>query len=192
MLFTGLYNKAMGWAAHPHAERYLVGVSIFESIFFPLPTALMLIPMVLAKPNKAVRLATIATVMSVLGGMFGYFLGYVAISAIEPLIYDVGWGEKYQTAQSWFAEYGVWAVVIAAFTPIPFKLFTISAGALSMAFLPFVLASLLGRTAHFFLVALLMAWAGPKMEPVVRRYIEWLGWAVIILSIIAYVLHQNG
>ncbi|MDH5485641.1 MAG: DedA family protein, partial [Gammaproteobacteria bacterium] len=120
MLFTGLYNKTMGWAAHPHAERYLVGVSIFEAIFFPLPTALMLIPMVLAKPNKAVRLATIATVMSVLGGMFGYLLGYLAISAIEPLIYDVGWGDKYQTAQDWFAEYGVWAVVIAAFTPIPF------------------------------------------------------------------------
>ena len=181
----------MEWAAHPHAERYLVGVSIFEAIFFPLPTALMLIPMVVSKPNKAVRLATIATVTSVLGGVVGYFLGYVAITAIEPWIQAVGWWDKYEIAQSWFAEYGVWAVVIAGFTPIPFKLFTVSAGALSMAILPFILASLIGRSAHFFLVALLMAWAGPKMEPMVRRYIEWLGWGVILVAVIAYVLHQN-
>lgn len=191
MLFSGLYNRAMEWAAHPHAERYLVGVSIFEAIFFPLPTALMLIPMVVSKPNKAVRLATIATVTSVLGGVVGYFLGYVAITAIEPWIQAVGWWDKYEIAQSWFAEYGVWAVVIAGFTPIPFKLFTVSAGALSMAIFPFIMASLIGRSAHFFLVALLMAWAGPKMEPMVRRYIEWLGWGVILVAVIAYVLHQN-
>lgn len=191
MLFSGLYNRAMGWAAHPHAERYLVGVSICESIFFPLPTALMLIPMVVSKPNKAVRLATIATVTSVLGGILGYLLGYVAITAIEPWIQAVGWWDKYEIAHNWFAEYGVWAVVIAGFSPIPFKLFTVSAGALSMAIFPFILASLIGRSAHFFLVALLMAWAGPKMEPMVRRYIEWLGWGVILVAVIAYVLHQN-
>ncbi len=191
MLFKSLYHRAMEWAAHPHAERYLVGVSVFEAIFFPLPTALMLIPMVVSKPNKAVRLATIATVTSVLGGVVGYFLGYVAIAAIEPWIHAVGWWDKYEIAQSWFAEYGVWAVVIAGFTPIPFKLFTVSAGALSMALLPFVIASLIGRSAHFFLIALLMAWAGPKMEPMVRRYIEWLGWGVILVAVIAYVLHQN-
>lgn len=191
MLFSGLYHRAMGWAAHPHAERYLVGVSIFEAIFFPLPTALMLIPMVVSRPNKAVRLATIATVTSVLGGIVGYYLGYIAITAIEPWIQAVGWWDKYEIAQNWFAEYGVWAVVIAGFTPIPFKLFTVSAGALSMALFPFILASLIGRSAHFFLVALVMAWAGPRMEPVVRRYIEWLGWGVILAAVIAYVLHQN-
>ena len=191
MIFGGLYNKCMQWAAHPHAERYLIGVSVFESIFFPLPTALMLAPMVVAHPNKAVRLATIATVMSVLGGLFGYFLGHVAIAAIEPWIRDLGWWGKYMTAQQWFGEYGVWAVVIAGFTPIPFKLFTVSAGALSMALLPFTLAAIAGRAAHFFLVALLMAWAGPKMEPVVRKYIEWLGWAMVLLVAIAYAVHQS-
>ncbi len=191
MIFGGLYNKCMQWAAHPHAERYLIGVSIFESIFFPLPTALMLAPMVVAHPNKAVRLATITTIMSVLGGLFGYFLGYVAITAIEPWIHELGWWAKYMTAQQWFGEYGVWAVVIAGFTPIPFKLFTVSAGALSMALLPFTLAAIAGRAAHFFLVALLMAWAGPKMEPVVRKYIEWLGWATVILVAIAYAVHQS-
>ena len=82
-------------------------------------------------------------------------------------------------------------MVIAGFTPIPFKMFTISAGALAMALGPFILASLLGRAGHFFMVALLMAWAGPKMEPLVRRYIEWLGWAVVMVAVIAYVLHRN-
>lgn len=191
MIFTGLYNRCMIWAAHPHAERYLVGVSVFEAIFFPVPTALMLIPMVVSKPNKAMRLATLATVTSVLGGLFGYLLGYLAIAAVEPWIHQLGWWEKYMIARSWFDEYGIWAVAIAGFTPIPFKMFTISAGALSMALLPFLLASLLGRSAHFFLIAMLMAWAGPKMEPTVRRYIEWLGWGVILIAIIAYVLHRS-
>lgn len=190
MIFTGLYNRCMVWAAHPHAERYLVGVSVFEAIFFPIPTALMLIPMVVARPAKALRFSTVAMVTSVLGGMVGYLLGYVAISAIEPWILEVGWGDKYQTAQEWFGIYGMWAVVIAAFSPIPFKLFTISAGALSMSFGLFVLAAIIGRSAHFYLIGLTMAWAGPKMEPVVRKYIEWLGWAVVLLAIVGYAIHR--
>ncbi len=191
MIFTGLYNRCMLWAAHPHAERYLIGVSVFEAIFFPVPTALMLIPMVISTPSKALRLAAIATITSVLGGLFGYLLGYLAIAAIEPWIHQLGWWDKYLIAQRWFDEYGIWAVVIAGFTPIPFKMFTISAGALNMALLPFFFASLVGRGAHFFLIALLMAWAGPKMEPMVRRYIEWLGWAVIVIAVVAYVLHSQ-
>ncbi len=191
MLFAGLYNRMMRWAAHPHAERYLVAVSVFESIFFPVPTALMVAPMAIAKPERAVRIATIATVMSVLGGVVGYYLGYFAITAIEPIIQDVGYWEKYLTAQRWFSEWGFWAVVIAGFSPIPFKLFTLTAGALSMAILPFILAAIVGRSAHFFLVALLMAWAGPKLEPVVRKYIEWLGWATVLLLAVFLYFHFN-
>lgn len=187
MIFSGIYNKVMQWAAHPHAERYLVGVSVFESIFFPVPTALMVAPMAVARPDRAVRIALIATTMSVLGGVFGYFLGYFAITAIEPLLHDVGYWDKYLTAQQWFAEWGFWAVVVAGFSPIPFKLFTLSAGALSMALLPFIFASIVGRSAHFFLVSLLMAWAGPKLEPTVKKYIEWLGWfTVAIVALLIY------
>ncbi len=189
MIFAGLYNKVMRWAAHPHAERYLVGVSIFESIFFPVPTALMVAPMAVAKPDHAIRIALIATSMSVLGGVIGYYLGFFAINAIEPILHDVGYWDKYMTAQRWFEEWGFWAVVVAGFSPIPFKLFTISAGALSMALLPFVLAAIVGRSAHFFLVSLLMAWAGPKLEPVVKKYIEWLGWATVLLIAIFIYLH---
>ena len=181
MLFAGIYNKVMQWSAHPHAERYLIGVSIFESIFFPVPTALMVAPMAVARPERAVRIAFIATAMSVLGGVFGYYLGYFAISAIEPLLQDFGYWDKYMTAQRWFAEWGFWAVVIAGFSPIPFKLFTLSAGALSMALVPFVLAAIVGCSAHFFLVALSMAWAGPRLEPLVKKYIEWLGWLTVAI-----------
>ncbi|MFW2374852.1 MAG: YqaA family protein [Gammaproteobacteria bacterium] len=181
----------MQWAAHPHAERYLVGVSVFEAIFFPVPTALMLIPMVVAKPHKVFRLVTLTTVMSVLGGLVGYLLGYLAISAIEPWIHSFGWWDKYMIAHNWFDQYGVWAVAIAGFTPIPFKLFTVSAGALSMALFPFFLAALLGRSAHFYLIGYLVAWAGPRMEPMVRRYVEWLGWSVVVLAISIYVFQNQ-
>lgn len=191
MLFTGLYNRTMELAAHPHAERYLAGVSIIEAIFFPVPTALMMVPMVIAKPHKVLRFASLATVTSVLGGIIGYLLGYLAISSIEPWIHAMGWWDNYMTAHNWFMEYGFWAVVIAGFTPIPFKVFTLSAGALHMAILPFILAALVGRAGHFFVIGLAMAWAGPKMEPVVRRYIEYLGWAIIVLAVIAYVIHQG-
>lgn len=187
MIFAGLYNSTMRWSAHPHAERYLAAVSMFESIFFPVPTALMVAPMAIATPQRAVRIAIIASVMSVIGGVIGYYLGYFAISAIEPILHDVGYWDKYMTAQNWFEQWGFWAVVVAGFSPIPFKLFTLSAGALSMALLPFVLASIVGRAAQFFLVALLMAWAGPKLEPVVKKYIEWLGWlSVLIVALVIY------
>ncbi len=181
MIFSGIYNRMMMWAAHPHAERYLIGVSILESIFFPVPTSLMVAPMVIARPDRAVRIALIATTMSVLGGIIGYYIGYFAINAIEPILHDVGYWNTYMVAQNWFTEWGFWAVVIAGFSPLPFKVFTLTAGALSMAILPFVLAAIIGRAAHFFMVALLMAWAGPKLEPVVKKYIEWLGWLTVLL-----------
>ena len=94
------------------------------------------------------------------------------------------------TAHAWFLEWGFWAVVVAGFSPIPFKLFTISAGALSMAILPFLLAALVGRAGHFFLVSLSMAWAGPKLEPVMRKYIEWVGWATVII-LVAYIVYET-
>lgn len=190
MIFAGLYKRCMQWAEHPHRERYLVGVSIFESFVFPVPTAMLMIPMVLATPDKAVRLATITTLMSVFGAVIGYLLGWGAMSLIEPWIDKMGWLDQLDVAREAFNHYGILAVGIGAFTPAPFKIFTITAGAMSMAFLPFVLVSLVGRAAHFFMFALLVAWAGPKMEPMIRKYIEWLGWGVVLLAIIGILVHN--
>jgi len=180
----------MQWADHPHRERYLVGVSVFESFIFPLPTALLMIPMVIATPDKAVRLATITTVMSVFGAVVGYLLGWGAMEMIEPWISKMGWLPQLELARAEFVTYGVLAVGIGAFTPAPFKIFTLTAGMLSMSFIPFILVSLVGRGAHFYMIALLMAWAGPKMEPVVRKYIEWLGWSVIVLAVAGLMIHK--
>lgn len=191
MIFAGLYNKTMSLAGHKHAEKYLAFISFIESIFFPIPTALMLAPMSVAKPDRAVRLAIIATVTSVAGGVLGYFVGAFAIELVEPVLVQVGYIDKYQLAVSWFQQWGFWAVMVAGFSPIPFKLFTLSAGALNMALIPFVLAALIGRAAHFFMVSLLMAWAGPKLEPSVRKYIEWLGWLSVVLLIVGYFVANN-
>jgi len=188
MMFARLYQNCMRLAAHRHAERYLAGISLIESIFFPVPTALMVAPMAVARPERAVPIALIATLTSVFGGIFGYLLGYYAIQLVEPLIQSAGYWDKYQIALQWFGIWGFWAVVVAGFSPIPFKLFTISAGALAMPLLPFLFAALIGRASQFFLVSLSMAWAGPKFEPVVLRYIEWLGWGSVALLVIVYLL----
>ena len=190
MIFAGLYNRCMQWADHPKRERYLVGVSVFESFVFPVPTALLMIPMVVATPDKWLRLATITTLMSVFGAVIGYLLGWGAMSVIEPWITQMGWLPKLELAREEFVKYGVLAVAIGAFTPAPFKIFTLTAGMLSMSFIPFLIVSLIGRGAHFYLIASLMAWAGPKMEPVVRKYIEWLGWAIIVIAVIGLIVHK--
>jgi len=180
-------------AAHKHAPRYLGGLSFAESSFFPIPPDVMLAPMCLAKPKAAWSYALVTTITSVLGGMLGYLIGYFALEAIEPWIYQTAYGAPYDRAQGWFEHWGVWVVFLAGFTPIPYKVFTISAGALSMSFLPFVLASFVGRGARFFLVAGLIKWLGPAVEPKLRHYIEVIGWSaagfIIILAILWEYLH---
>ncbi|MDX1334223.1 MAG: YqaA family protein [Gammaproteobacteria bacterium] len=192
-LFAPLYDWTLRMAAHKHAPRYLGGLSFAESSFFPIPPDVMLAPMCLAKPKAAWSYALVTTITSVLGGMLGYLIGYFALEAIEPWIYQTSYGAPYDRAQEWFEHWGVWVVFLAGFTPIPYKVFTISAGALSMSFLPFVLASFVGRGARFFLVAGLIKWLGPTVEPKLRHYIEVIGWSaaglIIILAILWEYLH---
>lgn len=189
-LFAGLYARAMRWAAHPHAPRYLAGLSFAESSFFPVPPDVMLIPMSAARPDQGLRFALLTTVASMLGGLFGYLVGWLAFDLIEPWIVQAGYGPSLAQAQTWFNEWGVWVVFVAGFSPIPYKLFTVSAGALSMALIPFLLASLVGRGARFFLVAGIVAWAGPRVEPLIRRYIEWLGWVTVLMLALAIAWYQ--
>jgi len=107
---------------------------------------------------------------------------------VEPLIVQMHWQEKFDIALNWFKDYGVWVVFLAGFSPIPYKVFTIGAGVLQMAFLPFLLASTIGRGARFFLVSALMKWGGAKMEAKLRQYIEILGWGLVVLIALAYFL----
>lgn len=190
-LFSSLYDRTMQWARHRHAQRYLAGLSFAESSFFPIPPDVMLAPMSLANPSRAVWFATITTVASVLGGMLGYLIGLFAFDVIEPILHSAGYYPKYLHAKEWFDEWGFWAVFVAGFSPIPYKVFTITAGVISMAVAPFILASLIGRGGRFFLVALLMAWGGERMEEILHKYIDRLGWLVVALAIIAVLIIRH-
>ncbi|MCF6353932.1 MAG: DedA family protein [Candidatus Polarisedimenticolaceae bacterium] len=187
-LFSPLYSRAMQWARHRHAQRYLAGLSFAESSFFPIPPDVMLAPMSLANPARAVWFATLTTIASVLGGLLGYLIGVFAFDMVEPLLHSAGYYPKYLQAKEWFDEWGFWAVFLAGFSPIPYKMFTITAGVISMALAPFIIASLIGRGGRFFLVALLMAWGGERMEEALHKYIDRLGWLTIVLAIIAVVI----
>lgn len=189
-IFSKIYDMAMRWATHPRASLYLMGLSFMEASFFPIPPDVMLAPMSLAKPDKAWRYASLATLFSTLGGLFGYLIGMFFIVLLLPFIHKVGYYPSYVTVESWFAHWGFWAMLIAGFTPIPFKLFTIAAGAAHMPLLPFVIAALLGRAGRFFLVASLMVLGGEKMEQFLRRYVDWIGWGVlVVLLLILYLYH---
>jgi membrane protein YqaA with SNARE-associated domain len=184
-LFGPLYEKVIAWARHPHAERYLGALSFAESSFFPIPPDVMLAPMCLADRARAWRFASITTITSLLGGIAGYAIGYFLFEAVEPWLHEAGYWDAYLTGKNWFDRYGVWAVFVAGFSPIPYKVFTISAGVAVLNFPGFVVASLIGRGARFFLVAGLVVAGGARMEALIPRYVERLGWAVVVIAVIA-------
>jgi len=187
-LFGALYDKVLQWAAHPRAPWFLGALSFAESSFFPIPPDVMLAPMALARPRSALRFALIATLMSVLGGLFGYAIGYFALELIKPLLHEFGYWPKYQEVHAWFTEWGFWVVLVAGFSPIPYKVFTIAAGAMSLNPVFFLLGSLVGRGGRFFAVAAVLAYGGKRVEPWLRRYIEGIGWASVVLLAGALVL----
>jgi len=183
-IFSPLYERAMRWARHRHAPWYLGGMSFAESSFFPIPPDVMLAPMCLAQPKRALSFATLTTLASVIGGIFGYLIGMFAFDVIEPALAGSAYYDKYLLAREWFDEWGFVAIFIAGFSPIPYKVFTITAGVIGMAFLPFIFASFVGRGARFYLVALLMAWGGQAMEEKLKRWVDWLGWLTVLLVVI--------
>ena len=182
-VFEPLYERVLGWASHPYAERYLAGLSFAESSFFPIPPDVMLAPMCLANRKKAWRFAAVTAIASLLGGIAGYIIGYYLFAAIEPWLHSMGYWPAYLRGKEWFDAWGVWAVLIAGFSPIPYKIFTITAGAAVLNFPAFVIASLIGRGARFFLVAGLIVAGGDRMESSLRTYVERIGWAVVLLTI---------
>ncbi|HEX6929757.1 MAG TPA: YqaA family protein [Gammaproteobacteria bacterium] len=187
-IFSVLYDKVLRWAAHPHAAWYLGALSFAESSFFPVPPDVMLAPMTLARPARAWQYATLTTLTSVAGGLLGYAIGYFALEAIEGLLHDWGYWENYIRAREWFDEWGFLAVFVAGFSPIPYKLFTISAGALAMNLPLFAVASVIGRGGRFYLVAGLIRFGGERMERKLREYIDIIGWVVVLLCLIGFVI----
>lgn len=189
-MFKTLYDKALACSRHKHAPKYLFGLSFAESSFFPVPPDVMLAPMALAKPEKALHYALLTTVASVMGGILGYCIGFFAFDSIAPWLQESSFWDKYLNAREWFNIWGFWAIFVAGFSPIPYKVFTIAAGALSMLFVPFILASFVGRGLRFFLVAVLLAWGGERLESVLRKYMDRIGWSVVGLIVLVITVHK--
>ena len=164
-----LYDSVLALAASRHAPWWLAVISFTESSFFPIPPDVLLIPMCLARPDRAWRLALICTISSVIGGAFGYFIGYALFEVIAtPVIQFYHYEAAFERFKAMYAEYGLWVILVKGFTPIPYKIVTIASGAASFDFVVFMLASLATRGARFFLVAGLLRLYG---EPV-RAFIE--------------------
>ncbi|SUT96222.1 YqaA family protein [Actinobacillus lignieresii] len=189
-LFGPIYDKTMEWSKHRFAGFWLSFVSFIEAIFFPIPPDVMLIPMSMGKPQKAMRYAIYTTIASVLGGIIGYFIGLYAFEWVQGLIADWGMQANFDKARSWFETWGVAVVFLAGFSPIPYKVFTICAGVMQMAFFPFVITAAISRFARFALVAKLSAWGGEKYAEKIRRSIELIGWGTIVAAALAYIAYQ--
>lgn len=190
-LFSALYDKVLSWSEHPRAKTILALLSFSESVIFPIPPDVMLAPMAMTQPDKAWRLAFLTTVSSAAGGVLGYFLGFWAFETVVlPAVETLGYESKLEIVKSWFATWGFWIVFIAGFSPVPYKLFTVTAGVMQIAFFPFLLASVISRGLRFYLVAWLLKTGGPKMAVKLREYVDRIGWSLVILLIVAYIVVQ--
>lgn len=167
------YNKILIWSEHPKAKHYLAFLSFIDASLFPISPLFMFIPMSYAKPKRAFSYAAITVISSLVGGALGYALGIFTFDIlIEPFIKWMGYTGYYQMSLQWFQNWGFFAIVIGCLSPmIPYKIFTIGAGVLQLNFWWFMLASLVGRTLRFFLIAAFIRWGGPKIEPYLRRTI---------------------
>ena len=167
-----IYEWVLRLGEHRHAPTALFGVSFAESSFFPIPPDVMLIPMILAERLKAWRFALICTIGSVLGGLFGYFIGATLYDVVgQPIVAFYGLEHKMDSFFEQYKLYGAAIVFMAGFTPIPYKVFTIASGVAGLSLPVFVLASLLSRGARFFLVATLLYFFGPTIRAFIERYL---------------------
>jgi membrane protein YqaA with SNARE-associated domain len=167
-----LYDWTMAKAAHPHAEGWLALIAFIEASFFPIPPHPLLGLMCLAEPRKALRFAVICTLGSVVGGLFGYVIGYFVYDLIgAQIIAALGLAEEFPVAACYLREYDVEAILIAGATPVPFKLLTITAGFIGMALVPFILASIAGRGLIFISVGVLFRVFGRPIKAFIDRYL---------------------
>lgn len=165
------YDRILALSASPYAGWWLAAIAFAEASFFPIPPDILLIPMVLAAPRRAWRLALICTVASVAGGALGYWIGYALFARLaQPLLHFYHYEAAFAAFQDRFREYGLWVILVKGLTPIPYKIVTIAAGAAAFSLPVFMAASLLTRGVRFFLVAgLLRAFGEPVRDFVEKR-----------------------
>ncbi len=189
-LFEPIYHQVIRFSRRKDAPYYLSLLSFVESFILPFPPPdVMLAPMSLAQPERAMRLAALTMFFSVLGGLIGYLIGAFLFDLAQPLIIEWGYQDRFQTVMNWFDQWGFWAVLVAGFSPVPYKIFTIAAGVLNLAILPFLLASIIGRGSRFYLLAWCLARFGPAIEPRLLKYIEAIGWAIVVALLLAIAVY---
>ena len=169
-MLRGLYNWTMSLASSPYALWALAAVAFIESSFFPIPPDVLMIPMIIAAPRRAFLIAGIATVASVAGGLFGYYIGAVLFDSVaQPILDFYGKGQHFADFAVKYNEYGAWAVLIAGVTPFPFKVITIASGATGLSLPVFFFASVVARLLRFFLVAGLLWKFGEPIRDLIER-----------------------
>lgn len=183
------YDWILRWSATKHAVPALAILAFAESSFFPIPPDVLLIAMAVAVPLKAFRFAAVCSVASVLGGMFGYLLGWQFMDLVGTRIVEFyHFQEQFAKIGEWYEKYNAWAVGAAGFTPLPYKVFTLAAGAFEINFAVFVLASLVSRSARFFIVAGLIYKFGAPVKAFIEKYFNLLSIVFIVLLFAGFVL----
>ena len=186
-----MYDWVIALADRPGGVWALAGISFAESSFFPIPPDVLLAPLCLGKRSRAWWFALVCTVASVAGAVLGYWIGAAAWGAMQEPLYRWVPGftaEKFATVEAWYEHWGIWILFAAAFTPIPFKVFTIAGGVLGQPLLPFIVVSLIGRGMRFFLVAGLFWWIGPRAMPFIDKYFNWLCVGFVVLLVLGVVV----
>ena len=189
MAIRKIYDWTMSHAATKQAEGVLAAVAFAESSFFPIPPDIMLVPMILARPNKAFYLAGLATLFSVLGGLLGYAIGYfLAATAGQWIIHTYHLEAGFERFQQGFADWGVWIIILKGLTPIPYKLVTIASGIAKFPLLSFIGASIVARAMRFFLVAVLLRFYGDRARQFIEKYLPWVMAGIALLIVVGFLL----
>ncbi len=192
-LHRRLYDWVIHFANTRHGTTALFCLSFAESSFFPVPPDVLLAPLTIGAPKKWLRFALACSIASVLGGVFGYGIGMFLWDHIGEWVFaNLAWlkltPEKFKVFENWYDKYDFWIVSVCGFTPLPYKVCTISAGIAQISFAGFLIASTLSRSARFFLVAGLFGWKGEKIRPFIEKYFNWLTLLFIILLIGGFAL----
>jgi len=176
-MFRGLYDWTLRMAHHRHALRSLAAVSFAESSFFPIPPDVMMVPMVLARRDKAFLIATVCTLASIAGAMLGYAIGYFLYDSVgQWLIHIYGMSSRIEQFRLWYQQWGAAIILVKGLTPIPFKLVTIASGLAAFNFPLFLLSAAVTRAARFFLIAALIKRYGEPVREFIEKRLDMIAW----------------
>jgi len=183
-----LYDWTVQWAERPGGAWALFGIAFMESSFFPVPPDVLLLALSVGAPRRALWFACLCSAGSVLGGVFGYLIGHYAWEAVRgffiPYVFSQAAFDRVATL---YNDNAFVAILSAAFTPIPYKVFTVAAGVCGVNLGTLVVASALGRSARFFMVGGAVYWLGPRVKVWIERYFDWLAWALLVLGVGGFV-----